>query len=324
MVSRAQRSGSIHYRLAFVPNPSYRGGRVDLFSATLAARIRRQNVPEGWTVYFDGQRSRREEINLDYGVRSLSFELRDAKTSTITYCKQLRTLGFCMQYATPVPVGGPPPDVMVTGETQSIGGFRCTRAEYRGPRQLEIWFTQEIAIDDSSGGILQLVGVPGLLMQTQEIADNHLDAVQRVTVTDVSFEAPPPTVFSVPPGFRTFPDAAAARAEDRQNFEAAAAEETRYNPLSDTERDMFVGDWLFHADADELRVRIARVGENEFRFHSTVLTAPADAPGRDRDEPARMLGRALLVEDPPGYRLYMLDGPQLRQLDDDVFRFNRA
>jgi hypothetical protein len=56
-----------------------------------------------------------------------------------------------------------------------------------------------------------------------------------------------------------------------------------------------------------------------------VLTAPADATGRVRDEKASMKGRTLLVEDPPNYRLYRLanGGRSLILVDNELFSFAR-
>src|SRR5262249_831887 len=64
-------AGKIVYRADMVPNPSYGGGGgAPDYSEQLRALMLRDNVPEHRTVYFDGTRSRAEEINFDYGVKS--------------------------------------------------------------------------------------------------------------------------------------------------------------------------------------------------------------------------------------------------------------
>lgn len=319
-------SGKIIYQIAFVPNPSYRGGRLNLFSGDLQARIRRQNVPESRVAYFDDRLSRTEEINVDYGVRSLSFRLMTAGRDTITYCKEFRNFGFCVEYPAQLPIGGPPPDLQPADETAVIAGLRCRKAEYQGSRHVLVWYTEEFEIAKPTFAMLQLEGVPGLILQTRDIAgSDKVDAVQQVTITELCFEAPPPEIFSVPAKYRRFDTIDDARAEDRKILNAKSDEELRLRPLEVDELDMFVGEWLFETPEDRIQVEIVRSGENEFQFRTRVLSAPADAVGRITDEKAYMKGRLLMVEDPPNYRLYKLaaDHQSLITIDNELFTFTR-
>jgi hypothetical protein len=320
------RWGKIVYRTTFVPNPSYRGDRSNLFSDDLHARIRRRNVPETRVVYFDGDHSRSEEINVDYGVRSPSFQLRTAGRDAITYCKEFRNFGFCVEHPVQLPVGGPPPDLTSTDETVTIVGLHARKGKYQGPLQLFVWYAEEVEVEDPTGAVLQLEGVPGLILQTESVAgSDRIDTLKRVTVIELSFEPPPPEIFSVPSNYLKFDDIDEARVEDRRMLDVKSSEELRLRPLAVDERDMFVGEWLLELPEDRLLLQIARTGENEFLFRTSVLSAPADLAGLVSDEKACMKGRLLLVEEPPNYRLYKLtdSGRRLTQVDNDLFTFSR-
>jgi hypothetical protein len=318
-------AGSIRYRIGFVANPDFSGDGLDLFSTELRAEIRRRNAPESRLVYFDGHRSRTDEINNDYGVRSHSFELRDAGRDTIIYCKAFPYFNFCVEHPLlPLP-GGPPPHLAPTSEMTTIAGLRCHKAEYQGDQHLFVWYTDEVAVNDPTGAVLHLEGVPGLILQTEEIpASGTIDAVKRTTVVEFAVDAPPPQRFTVPADYRRFIDMDAARAEDRRILDLKSTEALQRHPLSDDEREMFVGRWLFEWPRDKILVEIARTGDNEFRFCTNVLSAPA-AAGRVSEELAAIKGRLLMVEDPPNYRLYKLEdwGQRLVLLGNDLFTFKR-
>lgn len=316
----------VRYRVSFVPNPSYRGGRAGLFSDQFRAEVRRRNAPESRVVYFDGARSRVEEVNADYGVRGPAFELREAGRDTITYCKEFPSFGFCVEYPALSPPGGEPPYLSPADETATIAGMACRKGEYQGARHLFVWYTEDVAPHDPTGAVLQLEGVPGLVLQTEEVAySDTIDALRRETVVELSFDPPPPETFNVPPNYRRFSGIDEARAEDRRLLEARAEEETRRRPLSASERDAFVGRWLLEAPHDKLLVEVERDGEGDLRFRTTVLTAPEGVAGRVTDERAHVEGRLLLVEEPPNYRLYGLEdeGRTLKQVGNDLFTFRR-
>ncbi len=321
-------SGKIRYQIDFVPNPNYRGGNSDVFSDELRAEIRRRNVPESRVVYFEGHRARTEEINGDYGVRSLSFELRVGGSDSVTYCKEFPYFGFFIEYPMLLPPGGPPPHLAPTEEMTTIAGFRCRKAEYQGNRHLFVWYTDEIGIHDPTGAVVQLEGVPGLILQTEEIASaSTIDAVRRETVVELELDASvAPDIFSVPANYRRFPGIDAARAENRRLLAEESAKEVQLHPLADHEREMFVGKWLLEKPKDKIAVEISRADGNGFQFRTTVLTAPPDAPGRESAEKASMQGRLLLVEEPPNYRLYKLtnNGQNLVLVGNELFTFNRG
>lgn len=324
---RHANTGRIRYQISFIANPGYRGGPADLFSDELRAEIRRHNVPESRVVYFDGRRARAEEINVDYGVRSPSFELRVAGNDTITYCKEFPHFGFCIEHPILLRPGGPPPHLAPTSEMATIAGLPCRKAEYQGDRHLFVWYTDEVAVNDPTGAVLRLEGVPGLILQTEEIpASETYDAVERVTVAELEFDAPPPEIFSMPADYLRFAGIDAARAEDRRILDAESAKELgQSHPLGIHEREMFVGKWLLGMPKDKILVEIAREGDNEFQFQTTVLTAPADAAARVCDEKASMKGRLLMVEEPPNYRLYKLsdEGRRLILIGNEMFAFTR-
>ena len=321
-------SGKIHYQIGFVPNPDYRGGTSDIFSDELRAEIRRMNVAEARDVYFDGRHSLTEEINGDYGVRSLSFELKVSGSDSVTYCKEFPYFNFCIKYPKLIPPGGPPPHLAPTNETATIAGYPCRKAEYQGNRHLFVWYTEEISVNDPTGAVVQLEGVPGLVLQTEEIASSGtIDSVRRETVVELNFETPvAPEIFSVPANYRRFANIDAARAEDRRLLDEESAKEIQLRPLADHEREMFVGTWLLEKPKDKIAVDISPAQGNELRFQTTVLTAPPDAPGRFSDEKASMQGRLLLVEEPPNYRLYKLSdqGRTLVLIGNELFTFKRT
>ena len=332
-VSTADRATAwrIVYRTTFVPNPSYQPGEHDLFSEELLAEIRRSNVSERRVVHVDGQSSRSEEINVDYSVRSPSFELRSAGSAAITFCKEYRFFNFCLEYPSRFPVRVRPPSLSPLPETATIAGLRCRKGEYTdGLQRMHVWSTDEASVADPTGAVLHLEGVPGLILQTEEIADSSaVDVLKRVTVEDLRLGPAPPGIFSAPAGYRRFPDLAAVRAEDRRILDERAAEEQRLRPLGDQERERYVGAWRLDRPHDAILVEIRRASgdasDGEYRFRTEVLTAPATVFGRVTDERAFLKGRLMMVEEPPNYRLYALGdgGRSLILLGNELFTFTR-
>lgn len=319
-------AGTIRYQISFVPNPEYRGGRGDdLYSDELRAEIRRRNVPEWKVVHFDGHRARTETVDADYGVRSPSFELRSSGGEVVTYCKQFPHFGFCVEHPIDRPAGGPPPHLKPSGEVATIAGFRCQKAEYLGSRHLLVWYTDEVAVNDPTGAVLSLEGVPGLVLQTQEVpASAATDAVMRVTVAELSSAPPAPEIFSPPVNYRRFATLDDARAEDRRMLDESSAKASKgIGPEDDAE---FAGRWVFATSKDRIVVEITAEGGGEFRFRTTVETAPAHAAGRMTVEKAYRKGRLLMVDDPPNDRLYELSdgGRTMTLVGNELFSFTRV
>jgi hypothetical protein len=319
-------AGRLCYQHAYVANPAFDGRAAGLFSEEMTAKIRDYNTPARQVVYFDGRHSRIDEINTDYGVRSPSFQLRSVGDDKITYGKDLANLSFCVEHAAERPVGGPPPVFAPTGETVMITGLLCHKAEYQGGRHLLVWYTNGVHIEDPTGAVLALEGVPGLILQTEQVPrSDREDTVERITVTALSFEAPPPEIFSVPAGYRRFDSVDAARAEDRRIADAKAIDELRRHPLSAAEHDMFVGEWLLDTSKDKVLVEVTRLADDEFLVRTTVLTAPHGMVDRIRHQQASLKGRLLMVEDPPNYNMYRTEGGgrYLILVGNELFTFVR-
>src|SRR5262249_17970815 len=152
---------------------------------------------------------------VDYGVRSPAFELRRVGRDTVTYCKALRSVRFCIERPIERPVSGLPPSLTPLDERTSIAGLRCRKARYLGPAPMNIWYSEERAVDDPTGAVLQLDGVPGLILQVETIDQSDgASVVRRVTIVDVSFEPPPGELFAQPASHRTVDSVDVARAED--------------------------------------------------------------------------------------------------------------
>jgi hypothetical protein len=312
--ARTETAGTIIYRTTLVANPAYQKPQRGIFSAELLGAIRRSNTSAQRTVHFDGTRSLCEETNVDYGVRSLALELRSVGRNSVTYCKALRCLRFCVEHPIERPVGGAPAHHTQTEETTTIAGLRCKKAEYFGPRRMHVWYSEEVDVEDPTGAVLRLEGMPGLILQTEEIAESdRVEAVQRVAVAALSFAPPPPEIFALPAGYRTVNSIEVARAEDRRLLEATT------NAVAP---EKVVGEWLLEMPNDTIRLDITP----ELRFRTTIITAPPDAAGRTCDEQAFLKGNVLVVEDPPNDRYYELsdDGRRLTQIDNELFTFTRA
>jgi hypothetical protein len=317
-------AGRIVYAIDFVPNPAYKAVREDVFSDELHRKVMRHNVPERREVHFDGRRARIEEVNCDYGFKSPAMKLLDAVSHTVVDCKQLRHVAFCVEYPMERPAPRDrPASLTLLDETEVIAGLRARRGNWQGDRgPLAVWFTDELQLEDPTGAVRHLEGVPGLLLKEQpREAASTIDLLERVTVVELSREAPSPDLFSPPAGYRRFASLDAARAEDRRLLEAAAAEELGHRPLTEDEKRMFMGRWGLESPANELHVEIAPGPDGALRFTTTYSRAPR----RPTEERAAMKGRLLLVEEPPNYRLYrMADGGRtMVEVDNEVFTFRR-
>lgn len=310
-------AGKIVYQTEMVANPSYRGGGgAPQYSEKLSALILRDNVPERRTVYFDGTRSRAEEINFDYGVKSPAIRLREAGRGVTLYCKEFPRVHFCVEHPDLPPAAtGPSPILDLTDEKATVAGFACRKAIYNNLTQKrEVYFADKVHVDDATGAVYRIDGVPGLIVQWQVIGDPRSDVVERVTVVETSFAPPPAALFAPPAGFRKMASVDEARAEERRLLDAEAAQ----HPATAEERAQFVGRWDLATAPDDLHVEIVPDGD------SYLLRTTHD--GKISDERATMKGRALLVEAPPNFRLYRLsdDRDQLVLVGSEAFRFHRV
>lgn len=310
-------AGKIVYQTQMVPNPSYGGGGggEPRYSEKLRALILRDNVPERRTVYFDGTRSRAEEINFDYGVKSPAIRLRETGRGATLYCKEFSHVHFCVEQPDRVSPTGPSPILQLTDEQATVAGFPCRKAIYNNLTQkLEVYFTEKVHVEDATGAVYRIDGVPGLIVQWQAIEDPRPEVVARVTVVETSFARPPAALFAPPAGFRKMASVDEARAEERRLLDAEAAQ----HPATAEERARFVGRWDLATAPDDLHVEIVPDGDS-YLFRTTH-------DGHTSDERATMKGQALLVEDPPNVRLYRLsdDRDQLFLVGSEAFRFHRV
>lgn len=312
-------AGKIVYQTQMVPNPSYGGGGggggEPRYSEKLRALMLRDNVPERRTVYFDGTRSRADEINFDYGVKSPAIRLRETGRGATLYCKEFPHVHFCVEQPDRVPPTGPSPIVQLTDEQATVAGFPCRKAIYNNLSQkLEVYFTEKVHVEDATGAVYRIDGVPGLIVRWQVIEDPRSDVVKQVTVVETSFAPPPAALFAPPAGFRKMASVDEARAEERRLLDAEAAQ----HPATAEERAQFVGRWHLATAPDDLQVEIVPDGD-AYLFRTTH-------DGNTSDERAAMKGRALLVEDPPNVRLYRLsdDRDQLFLVGSEAFRFHRV
>ena len=144
----------------------------------------------------------------------------------------------------------------------------------------------------------------------------------RTTVKEIVFEELPENMFEVPEGYRYFKSIDDVRTEDRQRWVQVAANEWRQDPLTDEEKYRFVGYWVMAMENDIQLINITYTGSkaewvNEYRFTTLTLTNKNPSLGKMQEE-ARLQGRALMVEEPPNYRLYDYD--EAKQAI--VFRWN--
>ena len=309
-------AGKIVYQTQMVPNPSYGGGGgKPRYSEKLRALMLRDNVPERRTVYFDGTRSRAEEINFDYGVKGPAIRLRESGRGATLYCKEFPHVHFCVEHPDLASPTGPSPILQLTDEKATVGDFSCRKAIYNNLSQkLEVYFTEKVHVEDATGAVYRIDGVPGLIVQWKAIEAPGSDVVERVTVVETSFARPPATLFAPPAGFRKLASVDEARAEERRLLDAEAAQ----HPATAEERARFVGRWDLATAPDDLHVEIVPDGD------SYLLRTTHD--GNTSDERATMKGGALLVEAQPNFRLYRVsdDRDQLVLVGSEAFRFHRV
>jgi hypothetical protein len=309
-------AGKIVYRTEMVPNPSYGGGGgAPRYSEQLRALMLRDNVPEHRTVYFDGTRSRTEEINFDYGVKSPAIRLRESGRGATLYCKEFPHVHFCVEHPDLASATGPSPILQLTDEKATVAGFPCGKAIYNNLTQKrELYFTDKVHVEDATGAVYRVDGVPGLIVRWQPIEDPRSDVIERITVVETSFAPVPASLFAPPAGFRKMASVDEARAEERRLLDAEAA---RHQPTAE-ERARFIGRWRLATAPDDLQIEIVPDGD-AYVFRTTHQGAASD-------ERATMKGHSLLVEDPPNVRLYRVsdDGDQLVLVGSQAFRFQRV
>jgi len=259
----------------------------------------RHNLAMQRTVRFARGSARSDEVNADYGVRSPCVRLYRAGGATL-YAKALHRVRFCIELPPPPELGGREgePELVPDGETV-VAGVRCRRALYRDSgRQLAIAYADDLTVDDPTGAVVQLAGVPGLVMAWEELPRPGAHWWLSVAISELSRDPTGP--LALPDGYTQFASVDQARAEDRRMIEAEAP------PSSDA----FSGRWRWEGGDVELDIAPSRL--------RTI------APSGTRDEAAARHGSLLVVEDTPNLRLYQLDDRgRLVLADDDGFRFVR-
>ncbi len=280
----------------------------------------RHNLALSRTVQFGDGNARTDEVNADCGVRSPCVRLQRADRDTTLYGKMLHRVRFGIALPPRPELGGREgvPVLAPDGEPCVVAGWHCRRALYvDGARRLAIAYTDDLAVEDPTHAVMQLPGVPGMVMAWEELPRDARSAWWiRVAVSVLTPAAPDPGQFVLPDGYRRFANVDEARAEDRRLLDAEAEAEQHAAPLTAAEQQMFVGRWRWdHGDAE---LDIAAAGLPVHRVRTVASTGP-------RDDVAVQQSRRLLVEDPPNCRIYQLDDHgHLVLSDDDTFRFHRV
>lgn len=282
------------------------------YSREFYQQILRYNIPEKRIVYFDGQQSRTDEVNVDYNYRSLSMVFKKANEDTYQYCKVFPFFNFVIELKKNrlIPTRHLSPRIDLVEEYKHILGYRCQKAIIRDDYlTYQVYFTREISLKDPTQAVIQYEGVPGVILEQEEIPVAKTVAFyRRYTVKRLEAQRLPPNIFAIPPGYQKLLNIDEARQKDRQMLQEAKQQELKQQPLSKAEQTQFLGSWLLKVDSDSFLVHVAlskpSQGKSILRFYSYHLTNPDTATRSVFIKEARLAGRQLMVEAAPNYDLY--------------------
>jgi len=282
------------------------------YSREFYQQILRYNIPEKRIVYFDGQQSRTDEINVDYNCRSLSMVFKKASDDTYQYCKVFPFFNFVIKLKkTPlIPTRYQQPSIKLMEEYKNILGYRCQKAIVQDEHlTYQVYFTKEVTLKDPTQAVIQHEGIPGVILEQEEIPIAKTVAFyRRYTVKRLEAQRLAPNIFAVPQGYQKLANIDEARKKDRQMLQEAKQLELKQKPLSKVEQTQFLGSWLLQVGGDSFLVYVAPFNTSQdkdlLRFYSYHLTNPDTATRRVSIKEAHLVGRQLMVEESPNYSLY--------------------
>ncbi|HAS46421.1 MAG TPA: hypothetical protein DCS93_38425 [Microscillaceae bacterium] len=282
------------------------------YSREFYRQILRYNIPEKRIVYFDGQQSRTDEVNVDYNYRSLSTTIRTKKSDKYLYLKQYPFFNFYFEIESKLAGTGEyfPSKITFLEEYKDILGYRCQKAKIEEAYQIYyVYFTREVTLKDPTQAVIQHEGIPGVILEQEEIPiAKNVAFYQRYTVKRLEAQRLAPNIFAIPAGYQKLANIDEARQKDRQMLQEAKQKEVKQQPLSGAEQTQFLGSWLLKVDSDSFLVHVAPIKATQdksvLRFYSYHLTNPDAATRRVFTKEARLAGRQLMVEESPNYNLY--------------------
>ena len=316
---------TIRYEIAVVPESKQPSGPA-AFSPELTREIIRYNIPAAREVWFDGNQSRVEEVNVDYGFKGRAITISRGAGQPLHDCKELQFLRFCVvRSPAPEPIEEETtvPRIEIGDETREIAGHVCRRARYEtGNQAWHIWFSEALRLDDPTGAVIARDGIPGAILEIEEIpvARGAL-AHRRTTVTAISTSPVPAGIFQVPPDFEQMQSIEEARAVNRQRMEAAARAMPR---PGDAARARFTGWWRLESRTDVILLEVTAVEPSQGDGADIRLQTHNLNVGKVVQREGSLRGEWIVVDEPPGFTLYALeDGDILRNLNHEVFRYRR-
>lgn len=323
-------SGKIIYDKVILEVPKKMRKRTDMFSHQLGMNIIRNNVPKTKTIYFNGKKARQDEYRYDFGwYKSNTITITSLSSNdTIIYCKSFPHFDFWVKYlpdSKSIEEESGSPIIEELKETKIIAGYLCKKAKVTEiDNEYYVYYTESIAIDDPTGIVLNVDKINGFIMEKEEIPTEFSGNFYLITtVMNVVFDSFPDKTFEVPNGYRYFNTIDEVRAEDLRIWEEKALQEWKANPLTEEEKNYFLGHWLMTTAYDTILIEITNIGkeavwDNKYLFSTIVLTSSNESMKEVQEEEAHLVCRALMVEEFPNYRLYDYD----KEKETITFRWN--
>ncbi|MBN2436644.1 MAG: hypothetical protein JXK07_15400 [Spirochaetes bacterium] len=130
------------------------------------------NISPLRTIFFNGKKSKTEEINTDYGYKSLVTTIKDCSKNEYQYCKVFPNRNFCLKIKEEMSSSSEyfPPRVIFLNEYKKIMGYKCQKVLIEEASVLyHIWFTEEITVNDPTYAVLQHESIKGFVMEQETV-----------------------------------------------------------------------------------------------------------------------------------------------------------
>lgn len=320
----------IVYQTEIIPNPVHEGEGAYEFSKKLLYRIYQDNVPQTKTIWVDGEHSRTEYIDNDYGLIGPVTLIRVSEGEAMqeTYARAFPFVKWYLTYPALEEDTSLPPHFEPLEGQKEIAGYACKQGRVIDANgAYEIYYCPDLMITDKTEAIPQFEGVPGLIMEKQPVPTKFMSLfLQKERVVEIESVVSAEDRFDVPEGYEHYADANAARIENRRQLEIQGREEQRQSPLTKEEREKIFGPWLLNTGLDQILMEIVPTSYSDpltvltHNFTSRHPTLP-----RRQERPGLFIGTKVLAEDPPNFRLYALNagGDTLVWQDHPAFTYRR-
>ncbi|MEO6327906.1 MAG: hypothetical protein ABIO55_03200 [Ginsengibacter sp.] len=323
------KQGRILYKMSIVFPKN--APAIKTYSKKLWHQILHYNIPSGKEVFFNGILSRTDTTDVELGYKSPVTILKKSNEKKYRYCKKFPFFNFWVNNTEDLSSTGEYfiEQVELLKEHKKIAGFNCKCAKIiAASKTYIIYYTEALKIKDPTNAALSNKNINGFILQQDEIpVAKDVYYYLRYTVKNFDFKTPvASSKFNIPRSYIHFSNTDKVRAENRRMMNKIFSSKKTPNKFTEKQKTTFNGHWKMDKFKDKIVMKVEYAGsKNKWQNKYTVVTKNFSGEQKAITETALLLGKFLLVEEPPNYRLYSYNSidDTIQQYHNDIFIFKR-